>query len=361
MTADAAARGIREHDADGSIALVGAEPDAPYKRPPLTKGLWTGGDEAKIWKHTDETGAELLLGRRIVELDLDGASRHRRPGRASTATRSSCSPPAARRGGSAATTTRSSTTARSTTIGRSGRSPTVAAHVIVIGGGFIGSELAASLTSAGAKVTMVFPEAGSRRAFCRTTSPAFVAEYYREKGVEIVSGETVASWTGSRFAPAPGKRSRPTRSSAGSASSRTSRLPKPPASRSTTGSSSTNSGAVDGRDDVFAAGDVANYPNLVLGVSGRIEHEDHANTHGRYVGENMAGASKPYDHLPFFYSDLFDLGYEAVGEVGRASRRRSCTGKSRTAKARSPTSTTTAAREAFFSGTCGTRSMRRVS
>ena len=74
-------------------------------------------------------------------------------------------------------------------------------------------------------------------------------------------------------------------------------------------------GRVDGRDDVFAAGDVANYPNLVLGSSSGVEHEDHANTHGRIVGANMAGASIPYDHLPFFYSDLFDLGYEAVGEV----------------------------------------------
>ena len=47
----------------------------------------------------------------------------------------------------------------------------------------------------------------------------------------------------------------------------------------------------------------------------RVEHEDHANTHGRAVGANMAGAAKPYDHLPFFYSDLFELGYEAVGDV----------------------------------------------
>ncbi len=47
----------------------------------------------------------------------------------------------------------------------------------------------------------------------------------------------------------------------------------------------------------------------------RVEHEDHATTHGRSVGANMAGADTPYDHLPFFYSDLFDLGYEAVGEV----------------------------------------------
>ena len=47
----------------------------------------------------------------------------------------------------------------------------------------------------------------------------------------------------------------------------------------------------------------------------RVEHEDHANSHGFAVGANMAGADEPYDHLPFFYSDLFELGYEAVGEV----------------------------------------------
>jgi 3-phenylpropionate/trans-cinnamate dioxygenase ferredoxin reductase component len=46
-----------------------------------------------------------------------------------------------------------------------------------------------------------------------------------------------------------------------------------------------------------------------------VEHEDHAKSHGRTVGANMAGAESPYDHLPFFYSDMFDLGYEAVGEV----------------------------------------------
>ncbi len=51
------------------------------------------------------------------------------------------------------------------------------------------------------------------------------------------------------------------------------------------------------------------------GGSRRVEHEDHANSHGRAVGANMAGAGEPYDHLPFFYSDLFDLGYEAVGDV----------------------------------------------
>ena len=66
---------------------------------------------------------------------------------------------------------------------------------------------------------------------------------------------------------------------------------------------------------MFAAGDVARFPAAALGASMRVEHEDHANSHGRAVGLNMAGAGEPYRHLPFFYSDLFELGYEAVGEV----------------------------------------------
>src|SRR5205085_3316269 len=74
-------------------------------------------------------------------------------------------------------------------------------------------------------------------------------------------------------------------------------------------------GRAPGHDDVFAAGDVARFPVTALGIALRIEHEDHANSHGKAVGANMAGAETPYDHLPFFYSDLFDLGYEAVGLV----------------------------------------------
>jgi NADPH-dependent 2,4-dienoyl-CoA reductase/sulfur reductase-like enzyme len=66
---------------------------------------------------------------------------------------------------------------------------------------------------------------------------------------------------------------------------------------------------------VYAAGDVARFPTPALGGTRRVEHENHANTHGRYVGENMAGADKPYDYLPYFYSDLFELGYEAIGDT----------------------------------------------
>src|SRR5439155_9741340 len=69
------------------------------------------------------------------------------------------------------------------------------------------------------------------------------------------------------------------------------------------------------RPNVYAAGDVASFENPALGMRLRVEHEDNAKTIGRVAGRNMAGAPTAYDHLPFFYSDLFDLGYEAVGLI----------------------------------------------
>jgi NADPH-dependent 2,4-dienoyl-CoA reductase/sulfur reductase-like enzyme len=68
-------------------------------------------------------------------------------------------------------------------------------------------------------------------------------------------------------------------------------------------------------EHVYAAGDLANFHNPVLGRRLRVEHEDNANTMGEAAGRNMAGAQRRYDHLPFFYSDVFDLGYEAVGAL----------------------------------------------
>ena len=67
--------------------------------------------------------------------------------------------------------------------------------------------------------------------------------------------------------------------------------------------------------DIYAAGDVAAFHNPALGKRIRVEHEDNANSMGRLAGRNIAGMSEPYRHLPFFYSDMFELGYEAVGEL----------------------------------------------
>jgi len=67
--------------------------------------------------------------------------------------------------------------------------------------------------------------------------------------------------------------------------------------------------------DIFAAGDVANFSNAYLGGRQRVEHEDNTNAMGKTAGLNMAGRLTPYDHIPMFYSDLFDLGYEAAGRL----------------------------------------------
>ena len=69
MTGDMAAKGIREHDSEGSITMIGADPHPPYKRPLLTKGLWQGASEEKLWREPAE-GVELVTGRRVVSLDL---------------------------------------------------------------------------------------------------------------------------------------------------------------------------------------------------------------------------------------------------------------------------------------------------
>src|SRR5262245_40075165 len=72
MTADAAAHGIRKHDSTGGIGVIGAEPAAPYSRPPLSKGLWKGEAEDSVWRKSAETDAQLHLGRRAVALDPHG-------------------------------------------------------------------------------------------------------------------------------------------------------------------------------------------------------------------------------------------------------------------------------------------------
>ncbi|MGH3038456.1 MAG: FAD-dependent oxidoreductase, partial [Gaiellaceae bacterium] len=72
LTADAACKGIRDVDADGAITVVAEEPHPPYARPPLSKALWKGDEESTIWRGTAELDVGLRLGRAIVALDVAG-------------------------------------------------------------------------------------------------------------------------------------------------------------------------------------------------------------------------------------------------------------------------------------------------
>jgi NADPH-dependent 2,4-dienoyl-CoA reductase/sulfur reductase-like enzyme len=189
---------------------------------------------------------------------------------------------------------------------------------VVIGGGFIGSEIAAALAMNGRSVTMVFPDpAVSARIFPRGLAD-FVTGYYRDKGVTVAAGDSVTGLErrGGSFAVRTREHGEIAADAvvAGLGITPNVDLAREAGLRVEDGI------VVDeflrtSAPDLFAAGDAASFFNPALGKLLRVEHEDNAVTMGRAAGRSMAGSAEPYRHLPFFYSDLFELGYEAVGET----------------------------------------------
>ncbi len=312
MTGDMAAKGIREHDSDGSITMIGADPHPPYKRPLLTKGLWKGSPEDKIWRDPAE-GVELVTGRRIVSLDLAAQAATDDAGEEYSWEKLLLATGARPReipGAEGVIWYRTLDDYH-----RLRETAPEGSRVAVIGGGFIGSEIAAGLVGNGVHVTMLFPEDGIGHRLFPGDLSASVTDYYREKGVEVLAGEMVASASGDRVETQSGRTIEADAVVAGLGVVPDVELAEAAGLEVEDGIVVDEYGRVPGHANVFAAGDVARFPVRALGTSLRIEHEDHANSHGKAVGANMAGADTAYTHLPFFYSDLFDLGYEAVGIV----------------------------------------------
>jgi 3-phenylpropionate/trans-cinnamate dioxygenase ferredoxin reductase subunit len=313
LTADSACKGIREVDPDGTIVLVGQEPHAPYARPPLSKALWKGEAENTIWRGTEQLGVDLRLGRRIVELDLgervatDAEGQRYHYERLLLAT-----------GGRPRRLPFGDDVIYFRTLDDFRRLRTLAgrgSQFVVIGGGFIGSEIAAALAVNGCRVTMVFPEPGIAARIFPPELSTRLNDYYRNRGVELLPGASVVGIERDRITLGDGRTLEADAVVAGIGIEPNVELAAEAGLPVANGIVVDALGRVGGRVDVFAAGDVARFPVPALGGDLRVEHEDHAKSHGRRVGANMAGAAEPYDHLPFFYSDLFDLGYEAVGEL----------------------------------------------
>jgi 3-phenylpropionate/trans-cinnamate dioxygenase ferredoxin reductase component len=314
MTGDSACRGIREHDESGSIAVFGAESHEPYSRPPLTKGLWTGKEESSIWRGTPDLGVELHPGVRIVRLDLDARTVTDDAGHEHSYERlllaTGGTPRQLPGGGDGVIYYRTVDDYRHLRqLAGDG------VRVTVIGGGFIGSEIAAALAMNDCVVTIVFPDPGIGAKLFPAELSAFVNDYYREKGVTVLAEQLVEEVSGTSVRTKDGTTVDGEAIVAGLGIEPRVELAEEAGLDVDDGILVDEFGRVGGHDDVFAAGDVARFPVPALGGTRRVEHEDHANTHGRAVGANMAGADAPYHHLPFFYSDLFDLGYEAVGDV----------------------------------------------
>lgn len=317
MTADAAARGIRELDTKHTIGIISADPHPPYNRPPLTKGLWKGEAAESVWRNTYDTGAHLHLGRRVVQLEAalkrvtddqgDAYGYHRLLLATGGEPRMLPNSP------TGVIYFRTLDDYRQTR-----RLVDHSARFVVLGGGFIGAEIAAALRMQDREVTVIVPEQGVGARVFPADLAKFVADYYREKGVVVHLGDSV-----DKIEPRSGrfvvhaKVAGQIESDAVVAGLGI--LPNVELAKQA--ELAVEDGIIvddrlrTGLPEIFAAGDVARFHSPALGKRIRVEHEDNANTMGKAAGRNMAGADEPYEHLPFFYSDLFDLGYEAVGEV----------------------------------------------
>lgn len=317
MTAAAAVDGIREADPKGAIALFSTETDPPYDRPPLSKKLWKGKPLESIWRKIEGKGVEARLGRTVVKvipekkqvLDDKGEAFGYQKLLLATGGRPRRLPFG--NGGILYFRTLSDYRKLRTLCGTGKR-------FAVIGGGFIGSEIAAALSLNGKETVLVFPgkEIGDR-IFPRPLAQ-YVSAYYEKKGVEVLPNERILGLEtrDNRFFLKTGMHGE-----IGVDGVVAGIGIEPDTDLAVAAGLKTDNGIVvdeflqTDTPDIYSAGDAAAFHNPLLGKRMRVEHEDNANTMGKTAGRNMAGIKEPYRHLPYFYSDLFELGYEAVGET----------------------------------------------
>lgn len=317
LTGDAAVRGIRELDSNGSIGMFSMEPDPPYTRPHLSKGLWKGRPLEKIWRNTQDLDVEMHLGRKVVHLDpLEKCVRDEKGEEYSFDKLLQATGGSVNRlpfGGDDVIYFRNlHDYHRLRALSEQKES------FLVIGGGFIGSEIAAALKMAGRKVTMVFPEETIGANVFPNDLAYYLNDYYRQQGVEVVANDVIVSLgkngNGLTVQTRTGRVLEVDGVVAGIGIHPNLELAK------ASGLQVDNGIIVDehlqtSALDVYAAGDVANFQHAALGRRLRVEHEDNAIHMGKLAGRNMAGANDSYTHIPMFYSDLFDVGYEAVGDI----------------------------------------------
>lgn len=317
MTADAAVNSIREADPDGSIGLISAEQDKPYNRPPLSKGLWKGEALDSIWRGTEKQNVSLHLGRKAQSLDRAKKTVTDDQGDTYTFEKLLFATGATPRrlpfdDGSVIYYRTAEDYRNLRVLTEQGR------RFAVIGGGFIGWEIAAALAMNGKEVVMLFPEEAIGSRIYPPDLANFLNDFYRQKGVNVVPGSTITGLA-KQGQGATVKTQGQGEYQVDGVVAGIGVTPNVELAQSA-GLQVDDGIVVDEflrtRDpDIYAAGDVANFSNPALQKRLRVEHEDNANTMGRAAGLSMAGKASPYHHLPSFYSDLFDLGYEAVGEL----------------------------------------------
>jgi 3-phenylpropionate/trans-cinnamate dioxygenase ferredoxin reductase subunit len=323
MTANAAAEGINEIDPAGSIGMFSLEAYPPYKRPALSKDLWKGKPLEKIWlKNLPDGRVDLNTETRIISIDpaarlvKDDQDRDFGYEKLLIAT-----------GGKVRRLPYENNTIhyyRTLDDYRELRSLTgQGKNFVVLGGGFIGAEIAAALRMGGEQVSILFPEDGIGARLYPRDLMEFINNYYVGKQIKVLKnlkvtdirqeGQTSILEIDKGF---------PLKADvivAGIGISPDIDLAKA-AGITVENGIETDESLVTNLPHIFAAGDAASFFNPALGERLRVEHSDNASAMGKAAGRNMALSLKglpaePYHYLPFFYSDLFDLGYEAVGRL----------------------------------------------
>jgi 3-phenylpropionate/trans-cinnamate dioxygenase ferredoxin reductase subunit len=322
------ARHLREQGADGAILLVGREPDPPYSRPPLSKGYVRGEEpwEEVRWREDDfwpEQQIELLL--RTTVTGLDAAARTAtlsdkqqvRFEKALLATGSNVRilhVDGSQLDGIHYLRTRRNSDALKEEL-------TGAERVAVIGGSYIGTELAASFTKLGKQVELIMMETVTHERFYGPEVGRYFQNVLEEHGVRVHGGQQLE-----RFEGADGRVRRVVTQAgleidcdfvvigAGV---------HPELHLAAQAGIETNSGVLTDRyletsvPGIFAAGDIAEYDSVVHDRRIRIEHWDVAFNQGKYAARNMLGQQAEYDVVPYFWSDLAD--WTSMEYVGPAS------------------------------------------
>ncbi|MDF2920319.1 MAG: FAD-dependent oxidoreductase [Microbacterium sp.] len=323
MVADAAARGIRELDESGTIGILSADVDEPYTRPALTKKLWTDPDFT--WDQVplgtaDATGAEIRLRTTVTAIDRDGRTVEDKAGGRFGYRRLLLATGSRPHEVDAPDSDRVLFFRSADDYRRLRELAAEGERIVVVGGGYIGAELAAALVQNDVDVDLVFPST----TLGDGTFPPPLAERYeqmfRDAGVRLVPGRRVEEVVTDASADDDlevvlddGSRVRGDAVVLGLGVSPVTDLAEQ------SGLAVDDGVVVDAflattDDAIWAAGDIASYPDRLLGRT-RVEHVDNAQEMGRAAGRSMAGSSEAYRHTPYFYSQVFGVRWEAVGTL----------------------------------------------
>ncbi|MEW1836321.1 NAD(P)/FAD-dependent oxidoreductase [Microbacterium sp. NPDC079995] len=320
MVADAAARGIRELDPDGTIGILSADIDPPYTRPALSKKLWTDPDFTwdQVPLGTEEaTGAELRLETLVTAIDREAQTVSIGDGHELGYRRLLLATGSKPREVPAPEDDRVLFFRSADDYRRLRELSAQGGRAVVVGGGYIGAELAAALVQNGLETELLFP---SEILGDGTFPPELAQRYerlFRDGGVELHPNSRVEEvrTEGNRLhVVLEGGDERPADIVVlGLGVDPVTDLAEQAGLEVDEGVV-VDEHLVTSDDAIWAAGDIASYRDPILGRT-RVEHVDNATEMGAAVGRSMAGERLPYTHTPYFYSAVFGVRWEAVGSL----------------------------------------------